>query len=84
MREQNARLNAAINNMSHGLCMLDASERLVVYNGRYASMYGLSPEETKSGMALRDIVERRAAKGICYRDGAQDYVPEAAGIGWRD
>ncbi|ESR22716.1 EAL domain-containing protein [Lutibaculum baratangense] len=37
---QNARFQAALNNMSQGLCMFDENERLVVFNRRFAQMFG--------------------------------------------
>ena len=36
-------LDAAMNNMSQGLAMFDAEQRLVVCNELYAEMYGLTP-----------------------------------------
>ena len=41
LRIQNLRFDAALNNMSHGLCMFDGDRRLIVCNKRYAEMYGL-------------------------------------------
>ncbi len=38
---QNKRFDAALNNMSQGLCMVDAGERLVVYNHRFADLFQL-------------------------------------------
>ena len=32
--------NTALNNMSQGLCMFDAAQRLIVCNKRYADLYG--------------------------------------------
>jgi NO-binding membrane sensor protein with MHYT domain len=40
-REQGLQLSTAMNNMSQGLIMFDAAERLVVCNERYIEMYGL-------------------------------------------
>ncbi|HSV23959.1 MAG TPA: PAS-domain containing protein, partial [Xanthobacteraceae bacterium] len=34
----------AIEGMSHGLCMFDSEQRLIVCNQRYMQMYGLPPE----------------------------------------
>src|SRR4029079_8748262 len=42
-------LDAALKNMSQGLCLFDAEERLVIANSRYAEMYGLAPEQVKPG-----------------------------------
>lgn len=38
-REQQLRLEAALSNMPHGLCMFDARKSLVICNARYAEMY---------------------------------------------
>ena len=39
--EQSVRFNAAVENMSQGLCMFDSEDRLVVCNRLYAQMYML-------------------------------------------
>jgi diguanylate cyclase (GGDEF)-like protein len=64
LRSQNTQLDAAINNISQGLCMYDAAQRLVVCNEPYARMYGLSREQVKPGTTLRELVELRIAKGL--------------------
>jgi len=57
------RLDTAINNMTHGLLLYDSSERLVVCNERYISMYGLSNDFVKPGLAFRDLVTHRKQTG---------------------
>ncbi|KAB0265752.1 putative bifunctional diguanylate cyclase/phosphodiesterase [Microvirga brassicacearum] len=44
LRTQNDRFEAALNNMSHGLCMVDSSERIIVFNGRFAQLFDLHGE----------------------------------------
>jgi len=39
LRTQNERFNAALDNMSHGLCMVDSAERIIVYNARFAKLF---------------------------------------------
>jgi diguanylate cyclase (GGDEF)-like protein len=73
---QNARFEAALNNMSQGLCMFDAAQRVVVCNERYARMYGLWPETVKAGTTLRQIVQARIAKGIYAGTSPADYLDE--------
>ncbi|WP_135468236.1 putative bifunctional diguanylate cyclase/phosphodiesterase [Crenalkalicoccus roseus] len=46
---QNARFDAALNNMSQGLCMVDAEERLIVCNQRFRELFGLQAERTLPG-----------------------------------
>jgi diguanylate cyclase (GGDEF)-like protein len=67
------RLEAALANMSQGLCMFDKDQRVVVANRRYAEMYGLHPDQIKPGTTLKEILEARIAHGI-YSVDAQDRV----------
>jgi diguanylate cyclase (GGDEF)-like protein/PAS domain S-box-containing protein len=57
------RLDRAINNMTQGLLLFDASERLVVCNQRYIEMYGLSPDVIKAGCSFQDVIAHRQATG---------------------
>ncbi|WOK17025.1 EAL domain-containing protein [Rhodopseudomonas sp. BAL398] len=57
------RLSTAINNMSQGLLLFDASERLVICNRRYIEMYGLSAEVVSEGCSFRDIIAHRKQTG---------------------
>jgi PAS domain-containing protein len=46
------KLDAALNNMSHGLCMFGPDNRLLLWNDRYAKMYRLArPTACTSGLA---------------------------------
>ncbi len=56
---QNKRFQAALENMSQGLCMFDSEKRLIVCNGLYASMYGLSSDLLTPGTTFRQILEHR-------------------------
>ncbi|QQN67333.1 EAL domain-containing protein [Bradyrhizobium diazoefficiens] len=57
------RLDRAVNNMTQGLLLFDASKQLVVCNHRYIEMYGLSAEIVKPGCDFRDIIVHRKATG---------------------
>jgi diguanylate cyclase (GGDEF)-like protein len=54
---RNLHFDAAIANMSQGLCMFDANERMIVCNLNYPLMFGLSPEFVKPGVSLRDVLQ---------------------------
>jgi diguanylate cyclase (GGDEF)-like protein len=71
---QNLRLDTALNNMSQGLCMFDAAQRVIICNDRYARMYGLSPDQVTPGTTLRQIVEHRIANGIYAGLSPQEYL----------
>ena len=66
--EQNRWLTAALNNMSDGLCMFDASARLVLCNERYAKTYGYPSELAKPGVSLRELLEYRKRTGMFAGD----------------
>ena len=68
LRRTNLQLTTAMNNMSQGLCMFDSSARLIVGNRRYLEIYGLSPERTKPGCSLRDLIKQRIEAGTFAGD----------------
>ncbi len=59
-----ARLETALENMSQGLAMFDAHERLVVFNRTYAEIYGLRPEEIPPDATIDTVIELRRDKGV--------------------
>jgi PAS domain S-box-containing protein len=73
LREQSRRFDVALSNMSHGLCMFDGQQRLIVCNRRYAELYGLTEAQTQPGTMLRAILERRIAAGTDPQD-MKNYV----------
>jgi methyl-accepting chemotaxis protein len=53
----------AINNMSQGLVMCDASGKLLLCNSRFLELYGLSPSIVKPGNKLINVIRHRFATG---------------------
>jgi len=63
LADSKLKLDTALANMSQGLCMFDTDERLVIFNQRFAEIYGLSPQDIKPGMtamALMALARSRA------------------------
>jgi len=60
---QNLRFDAALNNMSQGLAMVDADQKLVVCNSTYAQMFHLTPEEVQPGTPLARASDDKVARG---------------------
>jgi diguanylate cyclase (GGDEF)-like protein len=56
MRTQNDRFDAALNNMSQGLCMVDTDERLIVCNEPYRKLFRLSEAEVQPGTPMRELL----------------------------
>ena len=71
LRRLNRQARMAINAMSQGVCMFDAGEKLVICNSKYHEMYGLAPEDAKTGSTLTEMLARRVAKGTFARDPQQ-------------
>ncbi len=65
---QNRHYSTAVDNMSQGLGMFDASRRLVVLNDQYRQMYKLSPDVAKPGCTLRRLFEHRIEVGTFKGD----------------
>ncbi len=68
LQAQNLMFEAAINNMTQGLLMFDASGRLLICNNRYLQMYGLSAEDAHPGCTVRELLELRIANGTFTGD----------------
>ena len=52
------RLDSALNNMSHGLCMIDASGRLILANNQFRAIFGLPPGMALAGESVGDLFRR--------------------------
>ncbi|MGO4387573.1 putative bifunctional diguanylate cyclase/phosphodiesterase [Microvirga sp. 2YAF29] len=61
LRTQNDRFDAALNNMSHGLCMVDNNERIIVFNARFAHLFGLDGS-VQPGATLGGLLEQATAR----------------------
>jgi diguanylate cyclase (GGDEF)-like protein/PAS domain S-box-containing protein len=66
-REKSAQLDAALNNMAHGLCLYDAEGRIIVFNRRYCEFMG-EHENGLLGRSLVEVLRRRVAAGEILPD----------------
>ncbi len=73
LRQQSLRFDVALNNMSHGLVMFDASSKLVVCNSRFMEIYGVSREVVKPGLSLLDLLKHRKECGSFSGDPQEYY-----------
>jgi len=58
-----ALLSMVLNNMTQGVVLFDAHERVLVVNDRYVEMYGLSPAVVKPGCTLMELIQNRITTG---------------------
>jgi diguanylate cyclase (GGDEF)-like protein/PAS domain S-box-containing protein len=63
LRGTNLRLDAALDNMSQGLCLFDADYRLQVVNRRFCEIFRLPRDEARPGMTFQEVLERSVAVG---------------------
>ena len=56
-------LSMVLNNMTQGVVLFDAHERVLVVNDRYVEMYGLSPAVVKPGCTLMELIQNRITTG---------------------
>jgi len=70
----NARFNAALQHMSHGICLFDPQQRVVVANPRYAEIYRLREDQVKPGTTLREILQARTQSGSNFIISNESYL----------
>jgi diguanylate cyclase (GGDEF)-like protein len=63
LKQLNRRVDIALNNMTHGLCMFDAEQKLIVCNRTYVDMYNLTPALARPGTLLQAIESYRTTIG---------------------
>ena len=62
LRHGKIMLDAALENMSQGLCMLIRDGRIMLFNKRYAQWMGLPPDSLK-GLSLLELIKYRKSVG---------------------
>ncbi|HEY4920707.1 MAG TPA: EAL domain-containing protein [Xanthobacteraceae bacterium] len=88
LERANVRFDAALNNMSQGLCLFDAAARIVVCNQQYLQMYDLSPAVARPGCTLHDLIVHRKETGYFTGDVEQycsrimESVAEGQSFAW--
>jgi diguanylate cyclase (GGDEF)-like protein/PAS domain S-box-containing protein len=73
--KQNLRFDAALTNMPNGISMFDADGKLLVWNDRYVTIYGMSPDVIGHGVSIHTIVGHRKQAGNLDMD-VEAYVGE--------
>ena len=63
LKATNLRLDAALENMSQGLCLYDAGRRLQVVNRRFCELFNLHPADVHLGLRFDDVVALSVAAG---------------------
>jgi diguanylate cyclase (GGDEF)-like protein/PAS domain S-box-containing protein len=61
--QRNAFISSALNNLSQGVMMTDADNRVVFYNDRFLELYGLTTADIPRNSTGRDLIELRRQRG---------------------
>ncbi|MCK9488212.1 MAG: hybrid sensor histidine kinase/response regulator [Xanthomonadales bacterium] len=67
-------LEAALENMSQGISVVDQDLRLVAWNTRYAQMFGFPSALLRIGMPVADLVAWNARRGLVGAGDPDDHV----------
>jgi diguanylate cyclase (GGDEF)-like protein len=67
LRTQNQRFDAALNNMSQGLLLVDGEHRLIVCNERYRQMFELPTASTQPGASLATVDDKRFSALLAHQ-----------------
>jgi diguanylate cyclase (GGDEF)-like protein/PAS domain S-box-containing protein len=78
LKATNVRLDAALDNMSQGLCLFDAANRLMVVNRRFCEIFDLQPERLRPGVSFREVLELSVAAGAYAGKTAAELIAEQA------
>jgi PAS domain-containing protein len=71
-----ALLEATLDNLTQGVAMFDADQKLIICNRRYGEIYGLDTDHMQPGTPLQTIVTDRIARGIFAGSSAHEYFRE--------
>ncbi|CAN7447920.1 EAL domain-containing protein [Mesorhizobium amorphae] len=74
LRDQNERFSAAVENMSHGLCMFDADERMIICNGHYLDIFCLDAGIVRPGIRFFDILQHSVDIGVASHSAEELYA----------
>src|ERR1700687_5954909 len=61
---RNAFVSSALNNLSHGVVMTDAQQRIVFCNDRYLEIYGLARSDIHRNIIGPELLELRLKRGV--------------------
>ncbi len=75
LQAQNLRFDAAVSNMSQGLAMFDSDMRLLIFNQRFLTIYGLKTGDLKPGDPFRHLLKRRIANST-FSGNVEDYIDD--------
>ena len=80
LRETNLLLDAALENMSQGLCLYNAQDRLEVFNRRFLEIFRLPRDRIKPGITFKDVLTISVASNNHPGKAVDELLAEHANI----
>jgi diguanylate cyclase (GGDEF)-like protein/PAS domain S-box-containing protein len=80
LTETNLRLDAALDNMSQGLCLYDSENRLQDVNRRFCEIFHLAPESVRPGMSFEDVLGLSVTAGNHGQKRVEDIIAEQSAL----
>jgi diguanylate cyclase (GGDEF)-like protein len=80
LEHQSELLRKVIENVSHGLCLCDAQQRVLLLNKQFLEIYGYDHSVVKPGVSLRDIVNHAIASRTYSQPTADRLEDELASV----
>ena len=84
LTRSNLHLDAALDNMSQGLCLFDAQHRLLVSNRRFCEIFGIAEDALQPGTRFSDVVETVAGGSRFTDPRVRELLAEQAALLARD
>src|SRR3984893_8691262 len=79
---RNAFVRSALNNLSHGVVMTDAQQRVVFCNDRYLELYGLVRSDIPRNMDGVELLKMRSRRGVLDLSVEEFYAQAGAPEGY--
>ncbi|GLS18557.1 diguanylate cyclase [Labrys miyagiensis] len=74
LRKQSERFSEAVENMSHGLCMFDSDECMIICNLNYIRIFCLDPKIVRPSIRFFDILQHSVDIGIASQSAEELYA----------
>lgn len=67
-------LQATLNNLSQGVCVVDRDFKLVAWNARYLEIFDLAPGTLSPGLSLAEIIRRNRSRSGYSEENTEQYI----------
>lgn len=74
LQQNQSVLNASLENIEQGLCVLDKDLRLLAWNRPYARLFNYPPGRLQVGTPVAELIRLNAERGLCGPGEAEEHV----------